>query len=452
MSKPVFTFIDLFAGIGGFHAVLSSMGGKCVYAAEIDKDAAKIYQENWGIDPLHDVTADANDDTMNIPPHDVLCAGFPCQPFSKSGAQKGMEETRGTLYWNILKIIETRKPKLVLLENVRNIAGPRHGHEWNTIIRTLREQGYLVSETPTVFSPHLLPPALAGRPQIRERVYITATLKTPELLGKEEEEQVPNLVSNMPVDGWDPKSWNIVKHLPAEKIKKGSPYLLREEETLWIEAWDELVRHIHQETQTSPPSFPLWADSWGTASSPSTSTMSLPAWKRNIIDKNQQFYLKHKNFLDMWTKKWGIYTSKFPPSRRKLEWQAQGTPTLWGTIMHFRPSGIRAKAPTYVPALVAINQTSILGAQRRKLTPRETARLQGFPDWFTFAGQKDSATYKQTGNGVNIGALWFILKKHAERDKDILQGIAPELYDAIVNAPDNPDLVLAEKKTGHGND
>jgi DNA (cytosine-5)-methyltransferase 1 len=118
-----FRFIDLFAGIGGFHAALGSMGGECVYASEWDKDAARIYERNWGIKPSGDLTLEANDNKMNIPEHDVLLGGFPCQPFRKSGKQLGMEETRGTLFWNIAKIIEARRPKLVLLENVRNIAG-----------------------------------------------------------------------------------------------------------------------------------------------------------------------------------------------------------------------------------------------------------------------------------------------------------------------------------------
>ena len=107
-SAPAFTFIDLFAGIGGFHAALSAAGGECVYAVEIDPAAAKIYQQNWGLDPLGDITQAANDEIVTVPGHDVLVAGFPCQPFSKSGAQRGMDETRGTLYWNILRIIEER--------------------------------------------------------------------------------------------------------------------------------------------------------------------------------------------------------------------------------------------------------------------------------------------------------------------------------------------------------
>ncbi|MBM3682465.1 MAG: DNA (cytosine-5-)-methyltransferase, partial [Actinobacteria bacterium] len=151
-----FTFIDLFAGIGGFHAALGAMGGKCVYASEWDKDSARIYERNWNLKPDGDITLAANDEVMEVPEHDVLVGGFPCQPFSKSGKQMGMEETRGTLFWNIAKIIEARKPTLVLLENVRNIAGPRHIHEWKVIIKTLRDLGYRVSEEPMVVSPHLI--------------------------------------------------------------------------------------------------------------------------------------------------------------------------------------------------------------------------------------------------------------------------------------------------------
>ncbi len=93
-----FKFVDLFAGIGGFHGALSALGGECVYASEIDRAAARVYTRNWGLVPDGDITLAANDSTMNVPEHDVLVGGFPCQPFSKSGKQKGMEEARGTLF------------------------------------------------------------------------------------------------------------------------------------------------------------------------------------------------------------------------------------------------------------------------------------------------------------------------------------------------------------------
>ena len=255
-----FTFADLFAGIGGFHAALSAYGGTCVYASEVDKAASAVYQRNWGLDPLGDITHDANDDVMNVPPHEVLAAGFPCQPFSKSGAQRGMEETRGTLYWNVLQIIEKRKPKVVLLENVRNLAGPRHLHEWQVIIETLREQGYRVSETPAIFSPHLLPPERGGRPQVRERVFITAT-HNPTGVGRDLPVPPVALPSDR-VDGWDPKQeWHLEDLLDDSHNIPGCD--LSDNERLWINGWNQWVETWYEKTEgRRPPGFPIWADAW----------------------------------------------------------------------------------------------------------------------------------------------------------------------------------------------
>ena len=160
LASPRSRFVDLFAGIGGFHAALSALGGHCVYAVEKDPDAAAIYERNWKMSAHGDIVDDTVG-TMKVPPHDVLAAGFPCQPFSKSGFQRGMDEARGTLFWNICEILRVRRPSVVLLENVRNIAGPRHFNEWAVIIRSLRDLGYRVSSKPIVFSPHLLPPSVA---------------------------------------------------------------------------------------------------------------------------------------------------------------------------------------------------------------------------------------------------------------------------------------------------
>jgi DNA (cytosine-5)-methyltransferase 1 len=399
------------------------MGGRCVYACEIDPNAAAVYQRNWGRDPLADITYDANDTTMNVPPHDVLAAGFPCQPFSKSGAQRGMEETRGTLYWNILKIIQAHKPKIVLLENVRNLVGPRHLHEWQVIIETLRAEGYCVSETPAIFSPHLLPPDLGGRPQVRERVFITATYS-----GSPDCDLRPYPpVTNRPVAGWDPSTWDLETDLPMEPDHQVEGCDLTDSERLWINAWNEFVELMWDEREGRRlPGFPLWADAWVTTSALLIPT-GTPSWKADFLRKNAEFYTAHKGAINKWTKKWGIYTDAFPPSRRKLEWQAQDTPNLWSTIMHLRPSGIRAKAPTYVPALVAITQTTIVGPRERRLSPREASRLQSLPDWYDFGDQRPSATYKQLGNGVSVAAVWHVLRSHAKRDEELLknQGMLP---------------------------
>jgi len=110
--------------------------------------------------------------------------------------------------------------------------------------------------------------------------------------------------------------------------------------------------------------------------------------------------------------------------------------------MHFRPSGIRAKAPTYLPALVAITQTSIVGPRERRLSTREAARLQGLPDTFDFGDQKPAATYKQLGNGVSVGAVWHVLRRHVARDEDVLKKTSPRLLRAVLDSPDSPDGLI----------
>lgn len=441
MPHTRFTFVDLFAGIGGFHAALTAMGGKCEYAVEIDRAAAKVYERNWGIRALGDITRDASESAVRVPRHDVLCAGFPCQPFSKSGAQRGMDETRGTLYWNILRIIQARKPAVVLLENVRNLAGPRHQHEWEVIIDTLRREGYRVSDTPAVFSPHLLPRERGGRPQVRERVFITAT-RVPK--GRGFSLEAEPAVDNRPVGGWNPRKWNLEDDLPLDPDHYVQGCGLTGAEALWIDAWDDLVRRMARKQPGRPlPGFPLWADHWVDPATLDPHRLAIePRWKADFLVKNAEFYSAHRKVLDAWTKRWGVYTDAFPPSRRKFEWQAQDSPNLRETVMHFRPSGIRAKKPTYLPALVAITQTSVIGKRGRRLSPREAARLQGLPEWFDFGDQRPATTYRQLGNGVSIGAVWHVLRSHVERDQDVLKITRPELLKAVMSAPEGPDHVL----------
>jgi DNA (cytosine-5)-methyltransferase 1 len=463
-DAPAFRFVDLFAGVGGFHAALKAYGGRCVYAVEIDKAAADIYHRNWGHNPLGDITKDANDEVLRVPAHEVLAAGFPCQPFSKSGGQKGMEETRGTLYWNIVKIIEKRKPTVVLLENVRNLAGPRHLHEWQVIIETLRDQGYRVSETPAIFSPHLLTPERGGRPQVRERVFITATHNPTNL-----DEGLPVKPVALPgdrVDGFDPtQEWHLEDLLDDSHNIAGCN--LTTSERLWIDAWNDFVEVMRERMEGRYlPGFPLWADSWTDLDKvvavfdgilPDHRDLmeydpTLPLWKASHLAKNYALYSQHREFIDSWATKWGVFTDAFPPSRRKLEWQAQGTPRLWDTVMHFRPSGIRAKRPTYLPALVAITQTSIIGPRERRLSPRETARLQGLPDSFDFGSQRAALTYRQMGNGVNVGVVWHILREHARRDEDVLKRTPAgrKILEAVWSAPLSPDAILEQHRPAVG--
>ena len=186
-----FNFIDLFAGIGGFHHALHSLGGKCVMACEMDSQCQRVYRRSFPEFPasllVSNIRSITRKDILDenstrssaaihklVPDHDVLCAGFPCQPFSKSGNQKGVNEARGTLFFNILKVIESKKPELVLLENVRNLVGPKHISDYKKMVKLLRQLGYVVSAEPTIISPHEIPEKFGGTPQHRERVFIGA--------------------------------------------------------------------------------------------------------------------------------------------------------------------------------------------------------------------------------------------------------------------------------------
>ena len=163
--KKKFKFIDLFAGIGGFHQAMEQLGGECVFASEIDKYAIESYKENYGIDSdinIRDI------DEKDIPQHDVLCAGFPCQTFSKAGKQEGFkDETKGTLFFEIERILKHHKTKYIILENVRNLVSHDSGNTWKTIYNHLTKLGYRLTKEPIIISPHQL-----GIPQLRERVVI----------------------------------------------------------------------------------------------------------------------------------------------------------------------------------------------------------------------------------------------------------------------------------------
>lgn len=166
--KQEFTFIDLFAGIGGFRIALEKYGGKCLSSSDWDKHAQLTYEKNFGEAPAGDITKiDANE----IPKHDVLCAGFPCQAFSISGKQKGFEDTRGTLFFDIARIVKFRKPKIVFLENVKNFERHDGGRTLKVIVKTLKGLGYDVYHKVLNASDY-------GVPQSRERIFIIGFKKT----------------------------------------------------------------------------------------------------------------------------------------------------------------------------------------------------------------------------------------------------------------------------------
>ena len=161
------TFIDLFAGLGGFRIALESLGAKCVYSNEWDEPVQKVYAENFGDTPEGDIT---KVDEKTIPNHDILCAGFPCQAFSISGKQRGFEDSRGTLFFDVARIVKEKKPKVVFMENVKNFASHFGGKTLSVVKSTMEELGY-------DFYPKVLNAVDYGVPQKRERIYMVCFKK-----------------------------------------------------------------------------------------------------------------------------------------------------------------------------------------------------------------------------------------------------------------------------------
>ena len=316
----------------------------------------------------------------SIPNFKVLCGGFPCQTFSKAGKQLGFkDETKGTLFFEIERILKHHKTKYIILENVRNLVSHDNGNTWNTIYQHLKDIGYRLTPKPIIISPHQL-----GVPQLRERVVILGVYD-PENKNKDLE---IDLNANVSKD-----ENNIHDIIISEEVEK--EYYISAKEEYILNAWDEFYKGINQKTI----GFPIWADYFQKESSE-----EMPKWKQDFIRKNNELYLSNKEFINSWLEKHNNL-EEFTPTQRKMEWQA-GTSieSLWDGLIQFRPSGIRVKKPTCAPALVAMVQIPIIGKYKRKLTVREAARLQSFPDTF-IPDDINQQAYKQFGNAVNVNVI-----------------------------------------------
>ena len=378
-QKPLFKFIDLCSGIGGFHTALKDLGGECVLAAEIDTYAIETYKKNYDIDSnnnLRDLTK------KEMPDYDILCAGFPCQTFSKAGSQQGFEEIRGTIFFDIVRILTETKPKFILLENVRNLVSHNNGNTWNTIRKTLTEIGYLVPENPFILSPLNF-----GIPQSRERVFIPCIRK--------DISKVEKIELEVPIKQ-DTNIFSILEPTVEEK------YNISNYEKYVIKVWEEFKQGI----TTKNLGFPIWYDSFKLDKE---SIKDLPQWKQDFIIKNIELYETNKSFISSWEKKFNNLQD-LQPTHRKFEWQ-MGTEytSIYQGVIQFRPSGIRVKKPDFFPALVAMVHIPIIGKYLRRLTPRECARLQSFPDTFQLSTNEKQA-YKQLGNSLNVKVAKYVFE------------------------------------------
>ena len=377
-----FKYIDLFAGIGGFHQAMDNLGGKCVLASEIDENAIKTYKKNYGIDSAHDINDIRNED---IPDHDVLCAGFPCQAFSKAGKQMGFNDpTQGTLFFQIKRILLAKKPKFIVLENVKNLLSHDHKNTWNVIEDELDKAGYNIKAI--VMSPHQL-----GIPQLRERVYILGIRK--DIYNGDLVFEIPNKKDKSVLNAYESGIFD-------EEVDE--KYYISEQEKDVLNCWDEFYHGIDRKTI----GFPIWSFEFG-----ATYPLDIyPDWKAEFCRKNRELYKANKKFIDKWLKRWN-YLNDFTPTNRKFEWQAGTSITsIWDGYIQFRPSGIRVKRPDAFPALVALVQIPVIGKYKRRLTPREAARLQSFPESF-IPDDNDFQAYKQFGNAVNVNCVEFLAKQ-----------------------------------------
>ena len=416
-ASSEFTFIDLFAGLGGFHVALESLGGRAVFAAEWVDRLRILYEKNFGLLPAGDLT---QVDPDQIPDHDVLAAGFPCQPFSKAGEQLGFEHTeQGQLFFTVEKILRAKRPSFFVLENVPNILRHRDGATIARIRSELEALGYTV-ETHK-YSPHQL-----GVPQIRERVYIVGRLgghgDITWPVPRSGPTSIKSVLDSYPADG---------RNLSADALD-------------CLETWDAFLKASPEDLQL--PSFPLWSMEFGAtypyedetpfalstelgsrgldeysgsfgkslsglsreaqlASLPSHArreVFKFPKWKVDFIRQNRAFYAANREWIDPWLPS----IQKFPSSLQKFEWNAKGErKNIWDFVIQFRASGVRIKRPTTSPSLIAMTDTQvpIIGWEKRYMTPRECARLQSLES-ITLPSKRTDA-YRALGNAVNASVV-----------------------------------------------
>lgn len=401
-----FRFIDLFAGIGGFHQAMRFLGGECVMAAEINQSCVETYKANFKTREGK-IRGDVNlIDPETIDDFDVLCAGFPCQPFSKAGLQKGFnDETRGNLFYAIMRILDKHDEcKYVVLENVRNLADKTEN--WEVIKTELEKRNFVITKNPIILSPSDF-----GIPQIRERVYI---------LGIKKDECTPTIREKGYIEEADlniqkfKKQCKIGDALSILEDDAPKEYRVTNEQALMLKAWDEFRIGTH----ITVVGFPIWISSFGVGidddetAKEAIGYYSMPNWKKHYVDRNRELYLNNRAFIDDWIKKYDMFSRI--KLFQKFEWNC-GTDVsnMKESIIQIRQSGIRVKRANYFPSLVAIVNTPIIWDKKqrcyRHITPREAANLQNFDQRYKFVGS-DKAIYKQLGNSVNVRVLKILCK------------------------------------------
>jgi DNA (cytosine-5)-methyltransferase 1 len=414
-------FIDLFAGLGGFNLALSKAGHQCVFASEIDEGLREIYLQNHGLLPRGDIKAIK---AREVPEHDILCGGFPCQPFSKAGEQNGFkDEKSGDLFYHIVKILRLRKPTYIMLENVANFEKHDDGRTWKIAKNILVELGYEVDIRK--LSPHWF-----GIPQIRERVFIVGSrrglshFKWPEKHILEHDTTIKSVLDIHPPDArylseqvincitaWQqfidtyPKEVNLPS-FPIWSMEFGANYPF-EEETPWKLGVKKLRNYLgsHGKVLANLSDDELFL---ALPSYARTEEEQFPDWKIRFIKQNRKLYEDNKEWID----KWLPSILDFPASFQKFEWNCKGAErNLTNLVLQCRASGLRAKRPTTSPSLVAMTATQvpIITWENRYMTPRECSRLQSM-DTLMYLPEGLTAAYKALGNALNVDVVHRVVQ------------------------------------------
>jgi len=310
-----------------------------------------------------------------------------CQTFSHAGKQKGFaDKTRGTLFYNIINILKEKQPKYFILENVKNLYTHDKGNTWKVMYNALIELDYHTYEKPIICSPlHL------DIPQNRDRMFIIGIKK-----GLGTLKEYPVLTK---------KDTNIDTILDKEIDKDLFQKLKISDNLLTVlESWETFVQYF-KKLNIKLPTFPIWTEYFIDEFDYS----NFPGWKQKFIKQNLEFYKTHKSFLKEWLEN-AKKCEYFSGSKAKFEWQCgkfQTDDSMWTLCFTPRPSGIRVKRMNYSPTLVAMTQILYIGSLKRKLSPREVARLQSFPETFKYHSSFNVA-YKQFGNAVNVKVVEYI--------------------------------------------
>ena len=376
ISMEKLNFIDLFCGIGGFHQVLNKFGCKCVLACDIDKSCQENYEENYNVKPVKDVRDIMPEKLEKV---DIICGGFPCQPFSNGGNKKTFDDERGLLFDEIMRLAKVKKPKFMFLENVKHILKVSDGEVIKYIKNKLDNYGYEVQ----IFqiSPHNY-----GIPQQRERVYFVCVRK--------------DIYNNIPIEleEYNGPQLDFKKFLQKKK-EIDDKYFIKDDILNVLKAWDEIIKKMDNDEKISPTI--LIHDYYKNYTQDEYE--NLAAWRKDYMEKNKPLIDKYKTLFDKWYKKHKDLLSK-REIYGKLEWQVgkiKPNDSIFNYFIQIRQSGIRVKKAEYFPTLVAISQIPIYGKEKRYITPRECARLQSFPDSYKIHNN-DKKSYKHFGNSVNV--------------------------------------------------